>query len=81
MTPQEAINTLVNGTISAQEKLRARDKAISALEKQIEKKPIIKQRVGLEYYTCPNPECEDYLGYRFPKRLVKTSYCECCGRL
>lgn len=58
--------------------------AISALEKEIEKTPIVKNEFdipyGREFYACPN--CEEYIRYKYtydeptyPRR------CKWCGQV
>ena len=72
MTYQEAIRILKTGTISVQEKLRARDIAISALEKQAPRKPVeVAGAMDIEYVcTCCNAEIDELAG----------NFCPGCGQ-
>lgn len=72
MAPQEAIEILKNGSFSAQQTLRARKIAISAIERLIPKKVVV-EGITKDVTCCPNctevvdgafcPECGQALDY------------------
>lgn len=83
-TNERALKILTEGTISAQEKVRARDIAILAIEKQIQKKPERKSELISEYFLdsveipyCPG--CSKCLSDLFDDGL-KFTYCPWCGQ-
>ena len=87
MTPQETINIIEDVTWQDngrhyEEIVPAREIAISALEKQIKKKPkeIIKSEVGIKY-NCPNCDktfmCIDINNIQWGHI---SKFCEICGQ-
>lgn len=64
------------GGIIPQKRAEALDVAIQALEKQIPKKPIKKERSGIVYCVCGN-----FIGYKSPKNgKIPFKYCPNCGQ-
>ena len=56
--------------------IKACDVALPALEKQIPKKPIKKERSGIVYCVCGN-----FIGYKSPKNgKIPFKYCPNCGQ-
>lgn len=81
MTPQEAIEIIKNGNPSAQETLRARKMAVSALEKQIPKKPNYEgdgydENGELIYDTWICPCCE----HKYEVDYDDYTFCPNCGQ-
>lgn len=58
--------------------------AIPALEKQIYKEPVIKRssaEYGREYYACPNPDCGEYIRYKYTlDERPLPERCRFCGQ-
>ena len=69
------------GGIIPQKRAEALDVAIQALEKQIPKKPIKKERSGIVYCVCGN-----FIGYKPPinraleNGKIPFKYCPNCGQ-
>lgn len=86
MTANErALKILTEDTISAQERVRARDIAILAIEKQIPKKPEIKSGLISEYFLdtverfyCP--ECGKSFSDLLDDGFGKFTCCPWCGQ-
>lgn len=60
--------------------------AIPALETQIPKKLIVKREFGSvygrEFYACPNPDCGEYVRYKYAHESVGyPNRCEFCGQV
>lgn len=82
MTPQEAIKTLNRAKESHLQRagldfIKALDLSVSALEKQIPKKPVI---VGEEYIFEKDEWEKDYECSICGNPYADDSFCSCCGQ-